>query len=127
MPVQVTLYRCIQDSQELGSNDEHMVSRVFFSVDADGKAYEGYIDIKQIVGSDYESGPIEVSGPSGYPGPLDYQVFRGEVEQYYRSLVGSTAQAIRVAHGARGNRFYNNEFDRRHTFTMDPKASGGAW
>jgi len=31
--VRVTLKKCIQDSQDYGSNDEHMVSRVFLSID----------------------------------------------------------------------------------------------
>ena len=31
--VKITFHKCIQDSQEYGSNDEHMVSRIFFSIE----------------------------------------------------------------------------------------------
>lgn len=43
----LTLHKLIQDSQEYGSNDEDMISRVYFDFEADGQTYEGlYADIK---------------------------------------------------------------------------------
>jgi hypothetical protein len=127
MAVQVVLRRCVQDSQELGSNDEHMVSRVFFTIDVEGVTSEGHVDIKQVVGSDYEKGPLEVGRPSGYSGPMDYDAFRAEVERYYRSLIGSTAKFMRVAPGAKATRFFNNTFNTAHAFTMAPKGQGAGW
>jgi len=101
--VRVTLEKCIQDSQEHGSDDEHMVSRVFFSVEADGSRSNGHVDIKQTVGSDYETGPIEVGAPAGYAGPFNHDVFRGEVTAYFRDCVGSAASGIRLAEDVKSN------------------------
>ena len=72
----VTFFKCIQDSQDYGSNDEHMVSRVFFVLEIGGKKFDLYADIKQTVGGDYETGPIEVAQPENYRGPFNYRAFR---------------------------------------------------
>ena len=54
----MTFQRCVQDSQEFGSDDEHMVSRVFFGLEIGGNAYHDlHVDIKQTVGSEFEGGP----------------------------------------------------------------------
>ena len=77
--------RVIQDSQDYGSDDEHMVSRVFFDLEVGGDVRRGlYADVKQTVGTSYETAPLEVSFPQGYKGPLDCGVFRSHVETYYR-------------------------------------------
>ena len=52
----IYLHQLIQDSRDYGSNDEHMVSRVFFDLEVDGKRYTGlHADIKQTVGSLFET------------------------------------------------------------------------
>ena len=107
----VTFHRCIQDSQEYGSGDEFMVSRVFFTLEIGEEKYEGlYSDLKQTVGDDYETGRIEVSSPQGYDGEFNYWAFRDCAEKYYRSLVGSGARGIRVGKGS-SIRMYNNAFN----------------
>lgn len=89
--------KVIQDSQDFGSDDEHMVSRVFFDLEVRGEIHRGlYVDVKQTVGTDYETAPLEVSFPRGYKGPLDYGVFRQHVESYYREAFGSSGRAINV-------------------------------
>ncbi len=106
-------YRIIQDSQDLGSDDEHMVSRIFFHLEVDGHLYRDlYSNIKQTVGDDFESEPsLEVSGPQGYDGPeINYNSFRNAVEQCFRSHVGSRGTGIRIAPGARV-RMQNNIYD----------------
>jgi hypothetical protein len=124
--VRVTLQKCVQDSQDYGSNDEHMVSRVFFVVEADGRRSDGYVDLKQTVGSDYETGPIEVGAPAGYSGPFDHEVFRREVERYFRDCVGSTASRIR--HGPKiEGRMRNNTFMRQHAFEFEATPDKGGW
>ena len=102
--------KCIQDSQDYGSDDEHMISRVFFTLEVGGKRYDGlHADVKQTVGSSYEDGPIEISSPRGgsYKGPFNYDAFSAAVEKYYRSLVGSSAT------GGGGARMRNNMFQRQ--------------
>ncbi|MDP2859198.1 MAG: hypothetical protein Q8P50_14635 [Bacillota bacterium] len=102
--------KCIQDSQDLGSDDEHMVSRVFFDL-VSGETVFGdlYCDVKQSVGSSFETGTLEVSRPRGYDGSLDYAPFRDAVEAYYRRLIGSSGTGIRVV-GASRVRMRNNTF-----------------
>jgi hypothetical protein len=62
--------RCIQDSQEYGSDNEHMISRVFFTLEIRDRRIDLHADIKQAVGSSYETGPVEVGMPEGYRGPF---------------------------------------------------------
>ena len=125
--VRVTLERCIRDSQEYGSDDEHMVSRVFFSIETEGRRSTGYVDIKQTIGSDYEAGLIEVGGPVGYAGPFNHEVFQQEVTAYFRGCVGSAASGIRLGPGAKNIRMRNNTFVRRHAFEFEADARGQAW
>jgi hypothetical protein len=83
----IRFHKCIQDSQDYGSDDEHMVSRVFLDLEADGETYNGLtVDIKQTVGDDFEGGKLEVSPPRGYDGSLNYAAFREAVERYFRGL-----------------------------------------
>jgi hypothetical protein len=85
----------IQDSQNYGSDDEVMVSRVFFDLQVGDKRYPGaYANIKQKVGA-VASDPIEVSPPAGYAGPFDHQKFQSEVEKYFRSIIGNSASSNR--------------------------------
>src|SRR4029077_11625065 len=64
MQAKVTFRKLIQDSQEYGSNDEHIVSREFFDLEIGGKRHSDlYVDIKQPVGSDFETAPLEVGPP----------------------------------------------------------------
>jgi hypothetical protein len=87
----------IQDSQNYGSDDEHMVSRVFFDLQVGEKRYPGaYANIRQKVGAG-AAGPIEVSPPAGYVGPFDNNKFQAEVEKYFRSVIGvSRSKNLRI-------------------------------
>ena len=115
----LTFHRCIQDSQDYGSDDEHMVSRVFFTLDVAGRQHPDlHADIKQAVGSSFETGPIEVGSPQGYDGPINYEEFRNSVEQYYRELVGSQGSGIRISGGS-NIRMRNNTFIRQKSVEIE--------
>jgi len=110
----VIFLRIHQDSQTFGSDDEHMVSRIFFDLEIDEAKYPNlYADIKQTVGASYESGLLEVSPPHGYDGPFNFDAFREAVEKCYRSQVGSGGSGIRIVGGSnirmRDNVFYIRE------------------
>ena len=108
----ITFHQCIQDSQEYGSDDEHMVSRVFFTLEIGEERFEGlHANIKQTVGSDYDTAPLEVSQPYGYDGPFNHEAFHACAEKYYRSLVGSQARGIRIGGGASNIRMSGNIFN----------------
>lgn len=106
----VTFHTLIQDSQEYGSDDEFMVSRVFFTLEIDGKKFENlFADLKQTVGSDFETGSIEVSPPRGYEGRFNHAAFSEGATKYFRSLVGSKGTGVRTE-GSRNIRMQNNIF-----------------
>ncbi len=108
--IRITFHKCIQDSQELGSNDEFMVSRVFFSLEVSRSLYKDlYANLKQTVGSDYTERNIEVGPPIGYNGPFNHEAFAEAARQYYLGWVGPNARGIRVGAGAQF-RAYNNTF-----------------
>ena len=120
----IIFYKCIQDSQDYGSDDEHMVSRVFFNLEIGEETFEGlYANIKQAVGGDYDTGPIEVSQPFGYDGLFNHQAFRDCAEKYYRSCVGSEATGIEIGEGAR-IRIYGNIFKKE--MVCEFEISGGS-
>ncbi|MBI2179697.1 MAG: hypothetical protein HYU31_02635 [Deltaproteobacteria bacterium] len=122
--------KCIQDSQGYGSDDEHMVSRIFFTLEVEGKRYNGlHADVKQTVGSTYEDGPIEISSPKGasYKGLFNYEAFCAAIEKYYRSLVGSSATGIRIGSTARDIRMRNNIFQRQEVAEFEISGADVAW
>lgn len=130
--VKITFHKCIQDSQEYGSNDEHMVSRIFFSIEVTRvendeeqveKYDDSYADLKQSIGGKFEKNPIEVSFPylsSGepYSGVMDYQAFRKAAENYFRGLVGAKASGIHIE-GRSNIRMRNNLFVKEHSVDFE--------
>ena len=118
--------RCIQDSQEYGSDDEHMISRVFFTLEIGDRRIDLHADIKQAVGSSYETGPVEVGMPEGHRGPFNYEVFRDAAERYYRSLVGSGAGVINIQ-GGTNIRMQNNTFNKQMSVEFDIDETSGGW
>ena len=123
----VTLQKLIQDSQDYGSNDEHMISRVFFDFEVEGQKYEGlYADIKQTVGSSFENAPLEVSKPVNYTGPFNFEAFHEIVEQYYRSLIGQSGSGIHIT-GGKKLRMHNNTFVQPHVAEFPITSTDGLW
>lgn len=125
----VSFQECVQDSQDYGSDDEHMVSRVFFSLEVGGQKYDGlYVDVKQAVGASYETGPIEVGPPRGvrYRGPFNHGAFRDAVETYYRGLVGAKGRGIRIS-GATNVRMRNNRFVQPMTVDFEVSGPDVSW
>lgn len=107
--MKVNFTSCVQDSQDYGSDDEYMVSRVFFSIECEGLHYTGlHADIKQAVDGNVETDPLEVTLPHGYDGPISYEAFRRAVSQYYRSLVASDGYGNQI--GGKNIRMRDNTF-----------------
>jgi len=126
--VHVTLKLLIQDSQDFGSNDDHMVSRVFFDMVIGDRTYTDLsADIKQPVGSNFETTFLEISKPKGYNGPFNHMAFRNAVEKYYRDLVGSSSSAIHISKGASNIRMQNNLFSREVHVEFKVSKEGTTW
>ena len=121
----ITFYKCVQDSQDFGSDDETMVSRVFFTLEIGEERYEDlYANLKQTVGADYETGPIEVGPPQGYDGPFNQEAFRDCAVRYYRSCFGLWATRIGIRKDAKGSRMFNNLF--MNEMACEFEISGGS-
>jgi len=90
MPVAtVTFRRCIINSPEFWSDDDHVGSRVFFDLSVEGEEFKDlFVDVRQLLDDGTESQPLLVSLPQGYDGPFNMPVFQGLVEFYYRHAIG---------------------------------------
>ena len=121
-----TFYKCIQDSQDYGSDDEHMVSRVFFILEIDDRKLDLHTDIKQAVGSNYDAAQIEVSIPQDYKGAFNYEAFREAAEKYYRGLVGSSATGINIQ-GGTNIRMRNNTFNKVMSVEFNVNEGSAGW
>ncbi len=98
--MRVNFASCVHDSVDYGSDDQYIVSRVFFGIGCEGLRYSGlHADIKHPVDSDLETDPLEITLPHGYDGPISSAGFRGAVGQYYRMLVGDGRVGIHTGNG----------------------------
>lgn len=122
----LTFEKLIQDSQDLGSDDDHMVSRAFCTVEVGGQSTETHLDIKQPVGGSFESDQLEVSLAGDYDGPVNYEAMREAAENYYRSLVGSSGSGINIQGGS-NIRMRNNTFIQRQSFDIDVGSGDAGW
>jgi hypothetical protein len=109
----VRFHQLMQNSQELGSNDEHMISQVSFSLEVDGKAKgEFSATLKQTVGSEFNDANIEVSPPDGYDGDFDHNGFSDVARRYFTSSIGQQGRGIRIEGRPANLTMLNNRFDR---------------
>lgn len=110
----VSFTHAMLDSQEYGSDNEHTVSRVFFSMEINGKAFNDlYVEIRQTPGSDFEKYPLAIGAPHGYDGPFNANAFRPLVETYYRQLIGQQSRMIKTQN-ARDLRMFNIQIRQSH-------------
>jgi hypothetical protein len=123
----MTLTEIVQDSQDYGSDDEHMVSRVFFDLEIEDHHYPGlHVDVKQTVGSSFETAPLEVSAPAEYHGPMNHDALRQAVEGYYRSQIGGAGRGIRLGAGNKA-RMRNNRVHARVQVQFEVPQGDAAW
>lgn len=122
--VELFFKKCIQDSQEYGSDNEHMVSRIFFEID--GTEFE--CDVRQPYGESFsfDEDPIEVEAPKGLKNKINYGQFRDEVEKYYRQMVGSSARMINIG-GSKNVRMQNNTFFLEYKTEIEKAGHFGGW
>ncbi|MBZ0090825.1 MAG: hypothetical protein K8F27_01180 [Sulfuricellaceae bacterium] len=66
----LSVNKLIQDSQDYGSNDEHMVSRVFFDIKIEGTKHEGLyvrIPVNLATNSNPNPSPIPIQSRPATP------------------------------------------------------------
>jgi hypothetical protein len=84
--------------------------------------------LKRTVGSSYETGPIEVGWPVGYPrGPFTYNEFAKAAQQYFRSQVGAQGSGIRIEGGAANIRMRNNRFVATKVVEFEAREGEDGW
>jgi len=67
MITKIEFKRILQNSQEVKTDDEHMSPKIFFDLEIDGKNFSNLqVDVKQTVGSDFETASLEVGPPQDY-------------------------------------------------------------
>jgi len=85
----VAFRRCIFNSPEFGSDEDHVGSRVFFDLSVAEETYANlHVDLRQLVRDGAEQEPLLITYPANYSGPFNFPVFQGLVEFYYRHAVG---------------------------------------
>lgn len=94
---------CITDSQEYGSDSEHMNSKLFFEAARVGDSNRIWIVqsgciVRQDRGESFtfETMPFNVENPPEISGQINYGEFRDAVERYFRLLVGPEGVAVRI-------------------------------
>ncbi|MDO6435852.1 hypothetical protein Q4534_00470 [Cyclobacterium sp. 1_MG-2023] len=122
--IELNFCKIVQDSQDYGSNNEHMISRVYFTVDE--KEYE--CNVRQPYGESFsfEKDPIEVEAPEELKKIINYGQFRDEVENYFRKAVSANAHGIRID-GGMNIRMRNNTIENPHKTSIDKAGISGAW
>jgi hypothetical protein len=105
---------CIVDSQELGSNNEYMYSAINFKARRGDEFNPSLIrdfscTVRQSYGGDFsfDTTPLTVMPPIELQGLINFEQFSRGVEMYYRQLVGSQGNMVRVSPSVRGTRMHN--------------------
>jgi hypothetical protein len=114
------------DSQELGSSDEHMVSRFFMTIDDGQSVQESHVDVKQVVGSRYTEGQIEVGPLAGYRRPYNHGEIRERITDLYRRVIVGPGGLLSSTGGG-VIRLQNLEFGLDQTIDVEADRSGGTW
>ena len=122
--ITLKIHKWIVDSQLYGSDNEHMVSRVFF--EAEGVEY--VCDIRQAYGSNnsIEEDPIEVVAPDGLKNTFNYETFRSAIEDYYRTLIGQQGKVFRIENST-NIRMQNITMNVEHIVEVERDGLSGGW
>lgn len=116
-----------QSTQQLGTDDEHMLVVVYLRAVANDRAVDGVAHVKQSVGSRYGEGEFEcsVSVPGFAPGRPIVEAIR----RYLYAVVGASGRAIQVGPNS-GITMTNNRFEIPWTIDVYMSAvgeGGGGW
>ena len=115
------------DEEEGTADDDHMISRVHFSIAVPGKLHTDLsVTVKQAAGSRFDDATLEIGQPKGYNGPFDWNAFRVCVARYYRSLLGGEG-IVAIGAGKMSARMLNTRFEQDSycSFDAQERSSGG--
>jgi len=116
----VVFHKCFLFGQELGTNDEYMVSKLFFSLEKTGHVYSD-LDciIKQTVGSDYRKDNfIEVYANIPKSMGVNIGNFQKAARQYYQNLIGQLGAVIVTPEGVNNVRMGNFVMEANQVYSI---------
>jgi hypothetical protein len=58
-------------------------------------------EVRQLIGTDFQTQPLEVGKVIGYEGPWNYEEFREFCGRYYRDVIGSSGVGRTIKRGDR--------------------------
>ena len=86
------------DSQELGSTEEQIVSRIFFDLYVRGDIHMGlFSDVRQVAGTNIDHASLEISLPPLLKDVINRQEFQDRVQENYREAVRSNGLGSQVS------------------------------
>jgi hypothetical protein len=112
-------FNCVEQvSQQISGSDDHMIGKVYFSINLKDRVINSNSAIKQEAGSNFRNGAIEVGRPEGYKGAFNHGEFSREVEKYFKSIIGQAGSIVRLGQGATfvGS---NNRFSKSETISLN--------
>ncbi|WP_125917215.1 hypothetical protein [Hymenobacter coccineus] len=123
---------CTINSQEYGSNNEHMVSRVNFIIKPGDDFFDEHrrsisCTVCQAYGENYtfETSPLEVENPPELVRKINYSEFQFSVERYFRSVLGNNGGGFRL-NNAHDIAMRNMTFDIEGLAVIHAAESGSA-
>ncbi|SFC75683.1 hypothetical protein [Spirosoma endophyticum] len=122
--------KCIQDSQELGSNADRMVSRVFFSLQIGSLVHDDlWANIHQAAGDEHENDRVKIDRPDGYQGLMNFEAYYDAAERYYRKCVELGFEMAGFVPGTLGLRVrqYNNTHEQEYQVGFDVDENRRKW
>ena len=97
MKTRIIFHDVVQDGLELGSDEEHAVSRVHFDLEQGQESYTGlFVDLTEPVNTRHETSDVQV-GEFESPVKLSRKAFEKAVCSYYQSLVQSAGYGKHLA------------------------------
>ncbi len=93
----LNFHQCLQNTQILGSENEHLVSILYFRIE--NREFQCVISQPEGEAFAYDDSPIVAEMPEELVGILMYDSFQEAAENYYRSLIGPNGRAMRIIGG----------------------------
>ena len=117
----VTFVRCVQGTQEINTDDEHLFATIDWHEVVGDHEKSGTVRLKQSVGDVFDPAALEVLD---VPKGMKYDSFREAVVHYFGGLISETGGVIRV--GGSGT-MVNNTFETPATYDVDVAEDTVSW
>jgi hypothetical protein len=115
----IIFHKLVLNSEALGSDEEHLVSRVYFSLQLDDHTVRDlYADFTQPAKGESLADSFQIGPPMGYSGPFNQGAFQELVKTYYNSIIGEHGSALAVR-GEGKLRIRNSTFSQEARYEVE--------